>query len=124
MEGHPIENWYMKHPVEKREALLYLKNYLLDSDESIVEGMAYGTVFFYAYQRPLCYFHCGKNTFHIGFTSGKYLKERKNFFSGERTIVKIYPVDLNKDLKLPVLKTILKEAVAFNKSKGVKKKKK
>jgi hypothetical protein len=115
MEINPLENFYHSKPELQRESLLFLRRTILETDSNITEGISYGTAFFYAYGKTLCYFHYGKMGFYIGFTKGNKLKERKGFYAGERTVVKILPMDLEKTLNTRLLKNVLTEALRLNK---------
>lgn len=108
-----LENYYFSLPEPDQSTLLYLRQYVLGRSKKITEHFKFRTPFFYYNGKMFCYFSIEKKSkrLYIGFVRG-YLMNHKALISGNRTQIKVYYIEKDKDVKQGELKQLLNEAIA------------
>jgi len=108
-----IENYYLKQEEANRGFLLALRGLVLDFDPiRISQEWKYGLPFFYYKKKPFCYFWKDKKTQepYIGMAKG-YLIEHPSLESGDRTRIKILPLNTSKDIDIRTLYEVFELAI-------------
>ena len=107
-----LDDFYLRLEEPNRATLLALRDIILAQDEDIAVAWKYSLPFFCYKGKMFCYFWFDKKTKHpyIGMVEGKHLDNPK-LVTGNRSRIKILPIDPNKDLPIKVIKTILKQAL-------------
>lgn len=107
-----LENYYFALPEPDQSTLLFLRRFLLDHSNKVTEHFKFRTPFFYYNGKMFCYLSIEKKTkrIYIGFVRG-YAMNHKSLIAGNRTQIKVYYIDKEKDLKIKELKQLLKEAI-------------
>ena len=107
-----LERFYFSLPETDQSALLYLRQFVLDYSKKLTEHFKFRTPFFYYNGKMFCYFSVEKKTgrIYIGFVRG-YLMKHKALISGNRTQIKVYYIDKDKDVNIKELKQLLNEAI-------------
>ena len=91
-----------------KSCFLTLRAFIIGFDSEIQELWKYGLPFFYYKKKPFAYFWKDKKTDepYIGFSRG-FLMEHPSLLKGERTRIKIFPVDPNADIDIENLLEVL-----------------
>ena len=106
-----LENYYFSLPEPDQSTLLFLRQFILNHSKNITEHFKFRTPFFYFNGKMFCYFSIEKKTsrIYIGFVKGHAIKH-KALIAGNRTQIKVYYIEKDKDVRINELKAILKEA--------------
>ena len=110
----PLDIFYEKRQEPIKSCLLYIRQYILDSDEHITEALKYGLPMFLYKGKMLCYFWIDKKTKapYIGFMKGKYLDHQK-LEQGNRKLVKAYAIDPNEDIPIEEIDGLINASKPF-----------
>ncbi len=113
MTVNPIENYYFDLEEPRRGCLLAIREVIKAFHPEIIEVWKYGSPFFSYHGKLVCYFWKDKKTKqpYIGFLRG-YLIDDDALIAGNRTMVKILPVDPELDIPVKVIERILKKSLA------------
>lgn len=110
----PLESYYASLPLEYGELFLFLREYISEFDKRISEHFKWKCPFFYFEGKPFCFLNYTKKNpkIYIGFTPPGLLKsepiDHPALISGGRKMLRIFPLDIEEDLDLDLLKEILK----------------
>lgn len=106
-----LENYYFSLPEPDQSTLLFLRQFILDHSNMITEHFKFRTPFFYFNGKMFCYLSIEKKTerIYIGFVRGNKMKH-KALIAGNRTQIKVYYIDKEKDLDVKTLKQLLRES--------------
>lgn len=110
-----IENFYISQEETNKEILLYLRKLILSLDsENISQEWKYSAPFFCYRGRMFCYFWVDKKTFqpYIGIVEGKRI-DHPILEQGNRSRMKILPIDKTKDLDIEGITEVLTTAINF-----------
>ena len=107
-----LDDFYLKLDEPNRACLLALRDIILAQDEAITTAWKYSLPFFCYKGKMFCYFWFDKKTTHpyIGMVEGKRLDHPK-LIAGNRSRMKILPIDPNKDIPIRAIKSIMKQAL-------------
>ena len=106
------DNYYLDQDEPNKSCLLALRKIILERDEAISETRKYGMPCFCYYKKMFCYLWTDKKTRepYILFVEGKHL-EHPALEQGNRSRMKIYRIDPNRDLPLSTIELLLKQAL-------------
>lgn len=107
-----LHSYYLKKEEPNKSCLLALRNIILDQDTNVTETQKYGMPCFCYRKKMFCYLWTDKNTDepYILMVEGKYLDHPK-LEQGDRSRMKIFRVDTNKNLPIKTIEIILKKAL-------------
>ncbi len=107
-----IDNFYLNNAEPNKSCLLALRSIILQQDKDITETQKYGMPCFCYKKKMFCYLWTDKKTHepYILMVEGKLLEHPK-LEEGNRSRMKIFRVDPNKDLPIKTIKSILKQAL-------------
>lgn len=110
----PLEQFYEKLEEPTKSCLLYLRQYLLESDEDITEAWKYRLPMFLYNGKMLCYFWFDKQNKmpYIGLMKGKFLNHPK-LDQGNRKTVKAYHINPNEDLYIEEIQGLILESKKY-----------
>lgn len=113
----PLDVFYEKQTEPIKSCLLYIRQYLLSSDENISEALKYGLPMFLYKGKMLCYFWFDKKTKipYIGFMKGKFLEHPK-LEQGNRKLVKVYEINPEQDILIEEIESIVNDSKPFFKA--------
>lgn len=105
---NPLDEYYFRQPEPFRSILLYLREFILNSDDQTTETLSFGLPFFKYKGKMLCYFNYHKKfkCFYISFNKGKEL-DFPELIQEDRKLFKILLIDENKDLPVDLISEIL-----------------
>lgn len=108
----PLDNYYHDLPEPQKSGLLFLRRHILEFSKDISEHFKYRTAFFHFKGKAFCYFSVRKKDqqAYIGFVNG-HLLVHPALQSEGRTQIKVYYLDLEKDLDLASIDRILRAAL-------------
>ncbi len=111
-EASALENWYLTHEEPTQGCLLALRKAILDMDELVVAAWKWGGPFFYYRGRVFCYLWIDKKTHkpYLAIYEGKLVKHPALEW-GNRTRIRVLPIDPTKDLPMSTIKDILDQAL-------------
>lgn len=106
------DDYYLNQEEPNRSCLLALRGIILKQDEAIMETTKWGMPCFCFKNKPFCYLWTDKKTNepYILMVAGKHL-EHPALEAGERSKMKIFRVNPNKDLPLATIQSILKQGL-------------
>lgn len=111
---NPIENFFLNLEEPNRGCLLFLKEFILNLDENIHLGWAYGTPFFYYKKKSFCYFWFNKKTKqpYLSLAKGNLISHPELKSEGRKRfkVLYLYP---NEDLPIKTIEEILREAISL-----------
>ena len=112
-----IENYYLNKEEPNRGCLLAMRKIILDMGEEITETQKWGMPCFCYGKKMFCYLWVDKKTGHpyLLLVEGKHL-DHPELEPGNRSRMKIFRVDPNKDLPITKIKTILNMAIDLYKT--------
>ena len=105
-------NYYLNKEEPNKSCLLALRSIILDQDTNISETQKYGMPCFCYKKKMFCYLWTDKKTNepYILMVEGNQLDHPK-LEKGDRSRMKIFRVNPNKDLPLKTIETILQKAL-------------
>ena len=112
----PLDVFYEKQEEPHKSCLLYLRQYLLASDDEITEALKYGLPMFLYKGKMLCYFWFDKKNKspYIGFMKGKFLDHPK-LEQGNRKLVKAYSINPKEDIPIEEIDGLINASKSFYK---------
>lgn len=107
-----LHNYYLNKEEPNKSCLLALRSIILNQDTNISETQKWGMPCFCYKKKMFCYLWTDKKTDepYILMVEGKYLDHLK-LEVGERSRMKIFRVNPNKDLPIKTIQTILQRAL-------------
>ncbi|MBK9728273.1 MAG: DUF1801 domain-containing protein [Saprospiraceae bacterium] len=107
-----INSYYLNKEEPNKSCLLALRNIILEQDTNITETQKYGMPCFCYKKKMFCYLWTDKKTNepYILMVEGKHLVHSK-LEAGERSRMKIFRVNPNKDIPVKTIETILQKAL-------------
>jgi Domain of unknown function (DU1801) len=111
-----LTQFYMKQTEPNKSCLLALRNIIIEQDTFITETQKWGMPCFCYHKKIICYLWVDKKTGepYMLMVEGKQLIHPK-LEAGERTKMKIFRVNPNKDLPIKTIVIILQSALALYK---------
>ena len=108
MESH----YYLNKEEPNKSCLLALRNIILNQDKNITETQKWGMPCFCYKKKMFCYLWTDKKTDepYILMVEGKYL-DHPELEEGDRSRMKIFRVNSNKDLPIKTIEAILTTAL-------------
>jgi hypothetical protein len=112
-----LHTYYLDKKEPNRSCLLALRSIILDQDSHITETRKWGMPCFCYKQKMFCYLWTDKKTDepYILMVEGKHL-DYPGLEEGERTRMKIFRVNPEKDLPVNSIQTILQKALDLYKN--------
>ena len=107
-----IDYYYLNKEEPNKSCLLALRDIILEQDINITETMKYGMPCFCYKKKMFCYLWTDRKSDepYILMVEGKYLDHPK-LEEGDRSRMKIFRVNPNKDLPIRAIANILKTAL-------------
>ena len=107
-----LDNYYLKKEEPNKSCLLALRNIILNQDINITETQKWGMTCFCYKKKMFCYLWTDKKTDkpYILMVEGNYL-EHPGLEQGDRTRMKIFRINPNKDLPIRAIESILQKAL-------------
>ncbi|MEQ8687657.1 MAG: DUF1801 domain-containing protein [Imperialibacter sp.] len=107
-----IDNYYLNKEEPNKSCLLALRSIILAQDTNVTETQKWGMPCFCFRKKMFCYLWTAKKTEepYILFVEGKFLDHPK-LEAGERSRMKIFRVNPNKDLPLETIEELLNSAL-------------
>lgn len=107
-----LHNYYLNKEEPNKSCLLALRSIILDQDTNITETQKWGMPCFCYKKKMFCYLWTDKKTDepYILMVEGKYL-DHPELEKGDRTRMKIFRVNPNKDLPIKTIESILQSAL-------------
>ncbi|CAN5634835.1 hypothetical protein BH11BAC2_BH11BAC2_14370 [soil metagenome] len=114
MQISDIDEYYLNKPEPLKSYLLALRQIIITSDPLISEAWKYRMPFFMYKGKMFCYvwFHKKSGQPYIGIVEGRKI-DHPDLVKGERSRMKIFELDLNKNIPVRKIGTIFKMAKAF-----------
>lgn len=112
-----LNNYYLNKDEPNKSCLLALRSIILDQDANISETRKWGMPCFCYKKKMFCYLWIDKKTNepYILIVEGKYF-DNPELEEGNRSRMKIFRVNPNKDLPLQKIETILQKAINLYKT--------
>ncbi len=109
---HELHNYYLNKEEPNKSCLLALQHIILDQDTNIVETRKWGMPCFCFKKKMFCFLWTEKRTDepYILLVEGKYL-DHPQLEKGDRSRMKIFRVNPNKDLPIKTIERILQNAL-------------
>ncbi len=106
------DNFYLNQEEPNKSCLLALRKIISEEDEEVTETRKYGMPCFCYQKKMFCYLWTDKKTAepYILFVEGKHL-DHPALEQGDRSRMKVFRVDPNKDLPIEIIKLLLNEAL-------------
>jgi hypothetical protein len=107
-----LQQYYLNKEEPNKSCLLALRSIILAQDKNITETQKYGMPCFCYKKKMFCYLWTDKKTDkpYVLMVEGNYL-DQPELEQGDRTRMKIFRVDPNKDLPVQTLEAILQTAL-------------
>jgi hypothetical protein len=107
-----LHSYYLNKEEPNKSCLLALRSIILDQDINVTETQKWGMPCFCYKKKMFCYLWTDKKTDepYILMVEGKYLDHPK-LEEGDRSRMKIFRVNPNKDLAIKTIATILQKAL-------------
>ena len=107
-----LQNYYLNKEEPTKSCLQALRSIILDQDTNITETQKWGMPCFCYKNKMFCYLWTDKKTDepYILMVEGKYLDHPK-LEEGNRSRMKIFRVNPNKDLPIKTIESILQKAL-------------
>ena len=107
-----LKNFYLNQQEPNKSCLLALRDIIQAQDEYITETIKYGMPCFCYRKKMFCYLWTDKKTNepYILMVEGKYLNH-PSLEIGNRSRMKIFRINPNKDLQLDTIELILNQAL-------------
>ncbi len=109
-----LHNYYLNKEEPNKSCLLALRSIILEQDTNVTETQKWGMPCFCYKKKMFCYLWTDKKTDepYILMVEGKYL-DHPGLEEGDRSRMKIFRVNPNKDLPLKTIKSILQKALGL-----------
>ena len=118
-----LDSFYIQQVEPYRGCMLALRDIILKQNIDIIAEWKYNTPFFSYKGKNVCYLSISKaKELYIGFIEGRYL-DHPCLVSGNRTQVKIIPINPDEDLPVEYIEDVVKQAIDLYKSGFIKVKK-
>jgi hypothetical protein len=116
-----LHNYYLNKEEPNKSCLLALRSIILDQDTNVTETQKWGMPCFCYKKKMFCYLWTDKKTDepYILMVEGKYL-DYSELEEGERSRMKIFRVNPNKDLPIKTIENILQKALNLYKNGTIK----
>ena len=116
-----LQNYYQNKIEPNKSCLLALRTIILNQDKNITETRKWGMPCFCYKKMMFCYLWTDKKTDepYILMVEGKYL-DHPELEVGDRTRMKIFRVNPNKDIPVKTIERILQNALALYKTRVIK----
>ncbi|MBL7705081.1 MAG: DUF1801 domain-containing protein [Taibaiella sp.] len=113
----PLENFYEQQEDPLRSLMLAMRRLILSQDKEITNELKYGMPFFCYKGKMFCYlwFHKKYRQPYIGFVEGR-LFEEPFLVQEKRSRMKIFLLDMHKDLPILPITQLLQKALSFYKN--------
>ncbi|QSB29207.1 DUF1801 domain-containing protein [Flavobacterium sp. CLA17] len=107
-----LDNYYLNKEEPNKGCLLALRSIILNQDTNVTETQKWGMPCFCYKKKIFCYLWTDKKTYepYILMTEGKYL-DHPELEAGDRSRMKIFRVNPNKDLPIRAIENILQKAL-------------
>ena len=107
-----LHNYYLNKEEPNKSCLLALRSIILNQDTNVTETQKWGMPCFCFKKKMFCYLWTDKKTDepYILMVEGKYLDHPK-LEEGDRSRMKIFRVNPNKDLPIKTINNILQKAL-------------
>lgn len=107
-----LHNYYLNKEEPNKSCLLALRSVILEQDTKITETQKWGMPCFCYKKKMFCYLWTDKKTDepYILLVEGKYL-DCPELEEGDRSRMKIFTINPNKDLPIKTIKSILQKAL-------------
>ncbi len=107
-----LHNFYLSQKEPNKACLLALRSIILKQDQHITETQKYGMPCFCYKKKMFCYLWTDKKTYkpYILMVEGKLL-EHPELEAGERSRMKVFRVDPDKDLPIGTIEHLLQKAL-------------
>jgi hypothetical protein len=107
-----LQHYYLNKEEPNKSCLLALRSIILAQDKDITETQKYGMPCFCYKKKMFCYLWTDKKTDkpYVLMVEGNYL-DHPELEQGDRTRMKIFRIDPNKDLPIQTLEGILQTAL-------------
>lgn len=118
-----LDAYYLNKTEPNKSCLLALRSIILEQDTNITETQKWGMPCFCYKKKIFCYLWIEKKTNepYILMVEGKHLEHPK-LEMGERSRMKIFRVNPNKDLPIKTIETILQKALDLYNNGNIKRK--
>ncbi|HEY6976661.1 MAG TPA: DUF1801 domain-containing protein [Chitinophagaceae bacterium] len=112
----PIDNYFLQKEEPVKSCLQFLREYILNLDNNIIETWKYGMPFYCYKGKRFCYLWVHKkfNQPYIGIVEGKQINH-PDLIIENRARMKIFLLDPNKNIPVKKINTILKTVLALYK---------
>lgn len=116
-----LHHYYLNKEEPNKSCLLALRDIILDQDANITETQKWGMPCFCYKKKMFCYLWTDKKTGqpYILMVEGNYL-DHSELEKGDRSRMKIFRVNPNKDLPIKTIKSILQKALDLYKKGTIK----
>jgi hypothetical protein len=116
-----LHNFYLNKDEPNKSCLLALRSIILDQDTDITETQKWGMPCFCYKKKMFCYLWTDKkkNEPYILMVEGKYL-DHPALIEGNRSRMKIFSVNPNKDLPINTIEHILQKALDLYRKETIK----
>ncbi|PXY42841.1 hypothetical protein DMB65_02150 [Flavobacterium cheongpyeongense] len=116
-----LHNYYLNKEEPNKSCLLALRGIILDQNADVTETIKWGMPCFCYKKKMFCYLWIDKKTNepYILMVEGKYL-QHPQLEEGNRSRMKIFRVNPNKDLPLKTIENILQKALDLYKKGTIK----
>lgn len=116
-----LHNYYLNKAEPARTCLLALRGIILDQDKNITETLKWKMPCFCYKKKMICFLWTDKKTEepYILLVEGNYL-DHPELEIGERSRMKIFRLDPNKDLPINTIEKILQKALELYKNGTIK----
>ena len=107
-----LQNYYLNKNEPNKSCLLALRCIILGQDTNVTETQKYGMPCFCYKKKMFCYLWTDKKTDepYLLMVEGKYLNH-PDLEQGDRSRMKIFRVNPNKDLPIKIIESILQKAL-------------
>ncbi len=116
-----LQNYYLNKAEPNKSCLLALRSMILEQDPDITETRKWGMPCFCYRKKIFCYLWTDKKTDkpYILIVEGKYL-DHPDLEVGDRSRMKIFRVDPDKDLPIETMEHILQKALDLYRTGAIK----
>jgi len=108
------DNYYLTQEEPNKSCLLALRKIILEQDAAVTETHKYGMPCFCYQKKMFCYLWTDKRTKepYLLFVEGKHF-DHPELEAGNRSRMKIFRIDPNKDLPLETIELLLNQALGL-----------
>jgi hypothetical protein len=112
-----LDSYYLQYDEPVQGCLLALRTIILKQDINITAEWKYNMPFYCYKGKMFCYLWVNKTTGepYMGFVEGKHLTHQ-HLIAGERTRIKILPINANEDMPIELITDIIHHAIGLYKS--------